>query len=47
VPCLNADEVIHGLLDVMVAGLPCTTIGRTVHIHPTVSEWVPTLLEGL
>ncbi len=44
---LNADEVIHGLLDVMAAGLPYTTIRRTVHIHPTVSELVPTLLEGL
>jgi pyruvate/2-oxoglutarate dehydrogenase complex dihydrolipoamide dehydrogenase (E3) component len=44
---LNADEVIHGLLDVMAAGLPYMTIRRTVHIHPTVSELVPTLLEGL
>jgi pyruvate/2-oxoglutarate dehydrogenase complex dihydrolipoamide dehydrogenase (E3) component len=44
---LNADEVIHGLLDVMAAGLPHTTIRRTMHIHPTVSELVPTLLEGL
>lgn len=44
---LNADEVIHGLLDVMAAGLPYSTIRRTVHIHPTVSELVPTLLEGL
>jgi pyruvate/2-oxoglutarate dehydrogenase complex dihydrolipoamide dehydrogenase (E3) component len=44
---LNADEVIHGLLDVMAAGLPYTTIRRTMHIHPTVSELVPTLLEGL
>jgi pyruvate/2-oxoglutarate dehydrogenase complex dihydrolipoamide dehydrogenase (E3) component len=44
---MNADEVIHGLLDVMAAGQPCTTIRRTMHIHPTVSELVPTLLEGL
>jgi pyruvate/2-oxoglutarate dehydrogenase complex dihydrolipoamide dehydrogenase (E3) component len=44
---MNADEVIHGLLDVMAAGLPYTTIRRTMHIHPTVSELVPTLLEGL
>jgi pyruvate/2-oxoglutarate dehydrogenase complex dihydrolipoamide dehydrogenase (E3) component len=44
---MNADEVIHSLLDVMAAGLPYTTIRRTVHIHPTVSELVPTLLEGL
>ncbi len=44
---MNADEVIHGLLEVMAAGLPYTTIRRTMHIHPTVSELVPTLLEGL
>lgn len=44
---MNADEVIHGLLDVMAAGQPYSTIRRTMHIHPTVSELVPTLLEGL
>jgi pyruvate/2-oxoglutarate dehydrogenase complex dihydrolipoamide dehydrogenase (E3) component len=44
---LNADEVIHSLLDVMAAKLPYTAIQRTVRIHPTVSELVPTLLEGL
>ena len=44
---LNGDEVIHGLLDTMAAGLPFTTISRTVHIHPTVSELVPTLLQQL
>jgi len=41
---LNGDEVVHGLLDVMAAGLPYTAISRTMHIHPTVSELVPTLL---
>ena len=44
---LNGDEVIHALLDVMAAGLPCTAISRTMHIHPTVSELVPTLLQQL
>jgi pyruvate/2-oxoglutarate dehydrogenase complex dihydrolipoamide dehydrogenase (E3) component len=44
---LNGDEVIHGLLDIMAAGQPVTTIARTVHIHPTVSELVPTLLQQL
>ena len=44
---IEGDEVIHGLLDVMAAGLPCTTIARTMHIHPTVSELVPTLLQDL
>ena len=44
---LNGDEVIHGLLDVMAADQPYTAISRTMHIHPTVSELVPTLLQQL
>ena len=44
---MNGDEVIHSLLDVMAAGLPYTVISRAVHIHPTVSELVPTLLQQL
>ncbi len=44
---LNGDEVIHGLLDMMAADQPYTVIARAVHIHPTVSELVPTLLQQL
>ena len=44
---LNGDEVVHTLLDVMAAGQPYTAISRTMHIHPTVSELVPTLLQQL
>ena len=44
---IEADEVIHSLLDVMSAGAPYTTIARTMHIHPTVSELIPTLLQDL
>ena len=44
---IEADEAIHGLLDVMSAGLPYTAISRTMHIHPTVSELIPTMLQGL
>jgi pyruvate/2-oxoglutarate dehydrogenase complex dihydrolipoamide dehydrogenase (E3) component len=44
---IEADEAIHCLLDVMSAGLPYTAISRTMHIHPTVSELIPTLLQGL
>lgn len=44
---LNGDEVIHSLLDIMAAGQPYTAISRTMHIHPTVSELVPTLLQQL
>ena len=44
---LNADEIVHTLLDMMYARKPYTTIQRAVHIHPTVSELVPTLLGSL
>ena len=41
---LNGDEIVHSLLDIMYAKKPYTTIQRAVHIHPTVTELVPTLL---
>lgn len=44
---MNGDEVVHGLLDIMAADQPYTAISRTMHIHPTVSELVPTLLQQL
>jgi pyruvate/2-oxoglutarate dehydrogenase complex dihydrolipoamide dehydrogenase (E3) component len=44
---VTGDEVIHSLLNVMYAKAPYTTISRAMHIHPTVSELVPTLLQGL
>lgn len=44
---VGGDEVVHCLLDVMAAKAPYTTIQRAVHIHPTVSELVPTLLGEL
>jgi pyruvate/2-oxoglutarate dehydrogenase complex dihydrolipoamide dehydrogenase (E3) component len=44
---LSGDEVVHGLLDVMYAKRPYTTVSRAVHIHPTVSELIPTLLQDL
>jgi pyruvate/2-oxoglutarate dehydrogenase complex dihydrolipoamide dehydrogenase (E3) component len=44
---LNGDEIVHSMLDVMYAKKPYTTIQRAVHIHPTVSELVPTLLGNL
>ena len=44
---IEADEAIHGLLDVMSAGLPYTAVSRTMHIHPTVSELIPTMLQSL
>ncbi len=44
---VGCDEAIHCLLDVMYAKAPFTTISRSVHIHPTVSELIPTLLQSL
>ena len=44
---LNADEIVHSLLDMMYAKKPYTTIQRATHIHPTVSELIPTLLGSL
>jgi pyruvate/2-oxoglutarate dehydrogenase complex dihydrolipoamide dehydrogenase (E3) component len=44
---LNGDEVIHCILDVMYAKAPYTVVQRAVHIHPTVAELLPTLLEDL
>ena len=44
---IDGDEVIHSLLDVMYAGTPYTVIQRAMHIHPTVTELIPTLLGKL
>ncbi len=44
---IGGDEVVHAFLDVMAAGAPYSVIQRTVHIHPTVAEYLPTMLEDL
>jgi pyruvate/2-oxoglutarate dehydrogenase complex dihydrolipoamide dehydrogenase (E3) component len=44
---LAGDEVIHCILDVMYAKAPYTVLQRAVHIHPTVSEFIPTMLGDL
>jgi pyruvate/2-oxoglutarate dehydrogenase complex dihydrolipoamide dehydrogenase (E3) component len=44
---IEADEAIHSILDVMYAGAPYTVIQNAVHIHPTVTELIPTLLGDL
>lgn len=43
----SGDEAIHGILDVMYAKAPYTVLQRTVPIHPTVSELIPTVLGEL
>ena len=44
---IGGDEIVHSLLDVMYADAPYTVIQRAVHIHPTVSELIPTMLGDL
>ena len=45
--CIGADEIVHSLLDVMAAGAPYTVIQNCMHIHPTVSELIPTMMGDL
>jgi pyruvate/2-oxoglutarate dehydrogenase complex dihydrolipoamide dehydrogenase (E3) component len=44
---LSGDEVIHCILDLMYAKAPYTIMQRAMHIHPTVSEFLPTMLGDL
>ncbi|WP_321902282.1 FAD-containing oxidoreductase [Paraburkholderia tropica] len=44
---IEGDEAIHCFIDIMTADAPYTTLQYAMHIHPTVSELVPTLLDGL
>jgi pyruvate/2-oxoglutarate dehydrogenase complex dihydrolipoamide dehydrogenase (E3) component len=44
---VGGDEAIHAILDIMSAKAPYTTLSRTMHIHPTVSELIPTMLEEM
>lgn len=43
----SGDEAIHCLLDAMYADAPIRTVTHAVHIHPTVSELLPTVLQDL
>ncbi len=44
---VGGDEVIHSILDIMYAKAPYTVVQRAMHIHPTVSELIPTMLGEL
>ncbi|HZY59756.1 MAG TPA: FAD-containing oxidoreductase [Candidatus Binataceae bacterium] len=43
----GGDEVVHCILDLMYAGAASTVMQRAMHIHPTVSELLPTMLGEL
>jgi len=43
----GGDEAIHGILDMMSAGVAYDVLRWAVPIHPTVSELIPTVLQDL
>jgi pyruvate/2-oxoglutarate dehydrogenase complex dihydrolipoamide dehydrogenase (E3) component len=43
----GGDEIVHALVDVMYADAPYMVISRAVHVHPTISELIPTMLQEL
>jgi len=43
----GGDEAIHAVLDIMYAKAPYSVLQRAMHIHPTVAEFIPTLLGDL
>lgn len=44
---IGGDEIVHAITDLIYAGAPYTVIQRAMHIHPTVSELIPTMLGDL
>jgi pyruvate/2-oxoglutarate dehydrogenase complex dihydrolipoamide dehydrogenase (E3) component len=44
---IEGDEVVHAIADLMYARVRYTVMQRAVHVHPTVSELLPTLLGSL
>ena len=44
---VGCDEVVHAVLDLMYAKAPYPVLQRAMHIHPTVSEYLPTMLGQL
>jgi hypothetical protein len=40
-------EIVHTFLELMAAGAPYTAMARAVHIHPTVSEYLPVVLGNM
>jgi len=44
---LSGDELVHSILDLIYAGAPYTVLQKAVHIHPTVSEFIPVLIGNL
>jgi pyruvate/2-oxoglutarate dehydrogenase complex dihydrolipoamide dehydrogenase (E3) component len=43
----GGDEAVHALIDAIYAKATIETLKRAVHIHPTVSELIPTVIEDM
>jgi pyruvate/2-oxoglutarate dehydrogenase complex dihydrolipoamide dehydrogenase (E3) component len=43
----GGDEVVHSIIDLMYSGGTVRTMTHAMHIHPTVSELLPTLFGDL
>jgi len=44
---LSGDEIVHSILGLMYANAPYTVLQKAVHIHPTVSEYIPVMIGNL
>ena len=44
---IGGDEIIPSILDIMYAGASYKTIQRAMHIRPTVTKLIPTMLGDL
>ena len=43
----GGDEAVHAVIDTMYAKAPYTVLARAMHIHPTVAEFIPVMLDNL
>jgi len=44
---LSGDEIVHSILGLMYVNAPYTVLQKAVHIHPTVSEYIPVMVSNL
>ena len=44
---MSGDEVVHSILNLIYAKAPYTVLQKAVHIHPTVSEYLPVMVGNL
>jgi pyruvate/2-oxoglutarate dehydrogenase complex dihydrolipoamide dehydrogenase (E3) component len=44
---VEGDEAIHAILDMMASGQPARRFTEIMHVHPTVSELIPTVFGEL